>query len=647
MFTGLTIQFLLILFPLAGYVCLLGYLYSSSESSPENNGPQNMLRAAVLYGVYQVLTIEVLSLFKAVTAVGLVLAWSLLIAAFGVWTFRRRPAKLHFPKITLPKDWPSWLMFTIIVFTLVITFTVAWFTPPQTWDSLTYHASRIAHWAQNQSVGHYITGIERQNSMSPGAEMISLGFYVLINGDRLACMTQWLAMFFSLIAAAVVARHLGVPPFGQWLAAVITATITIGIVEASSTITDYVAALWVICVAAELLAYWRSDWHKKGNQTRPLVFISLAAGLGFLTKPIVLPYMVVFAIVLGILLIRRTGVLGTIKWAGVAVTLVLLINAGYITRNLRTYSSFSNPVDFQNHMNQLLTPAGVISNVVKSFGLHAGLPFNSYNKWLDLQVLKIHVKLGIDIQDPRTTGDGVFAIRPPVTQEDLTSNPYQAYLMVLTVPLILLSFRRMGKIGVLYTLLTAAAFIIYCGLFKWHIFNSRYHLVFFVLFAPALALFWGQVQPRPVGAAVGVALVILAWPWLFSIDSRPLIPTSSSKISSSILSVSRERLAFANLGPDSSQDFTEIVQRIQANSCNSVGMMLWGDDPEYLFWKLLGAPRNNLRIEWIVSGAPSDRYRPTDFQPCAVICRDCTQSQNIRGNLFAGQYGDLQLFLLP
>ena len=303
MVSDITIQFLLIVFPVAGFLSLLTFL---NTRFVEDGGLQNVLRTVIAYAVYQVLVLEALSLVKGVTALGLALGWSLLIAAVAIWGFfqRRNGLQLHFPSFAWPAGWASWLMFVLVLVVAVITFIIAWVTPPQTWDSLTYHMPRIAHWAQNRSIGHYISGIERQNSMSPGAEMLSLGFYALINSARLGNMVQWFAMLFSLVAASVVVRHLGADAFGQWLAVAIAATIPLGIVESSSSITDYVAALWTICAAAEMLAYLKT------NRVRSLVFVSLAAGLGFLTKPIVLMYLLVFALWLGILLLRRQGMIG-------------------------------------------------------------------------------------------------------------------------------------------------------------------------------------------------------------------------------------------------------------------------------------------------------------------------------------------------
>ena len=66
---------------------------------------------------------------------------------------------------------------------------------------------------------------------------------------------------------------------GQLLAAVAAATIPMGIVQASSTMTDAIVAFWVICAVSETLSLQR------GGAIAPLViYSSLAAGLGILDE---------------------------------------------------------------------------------------------------------------------------------------------------------------------------------------------------------------------------------------------------------------------------------------------------------------------------------------------------------------------------
>ena len=652
-------QLLFAIIPLAAFGCVfifLGNRWSFGHCR------QLITRAALLWGAYLVLALEVLSLFKGVTRLGLCIAWLLLVVAFGIWAWRKRKTgeKVMLPHIQRPEGAGAWLLFAGILGVLLITATVAWLAPPQTWDSLTYHLSRVAHWAQNRSIHHYITGIERQVSMTPGAESITLNFYVLTGSDRLATFTQWLAMVLSLVGVSQIASLLGAKSPGQWLAALIAAVIPTGIVESTSTITDYVVCLWVVCIALESVSYYRND------DRCSLFFLSLAAALAVFTKPISIPYMLPFGLWVAILLFKRRGLVGGLRWGAVAVLVVALINSGYITRNFITFGSFSNPLDFQLHNNQLRTPQGIISNVVKNAGLHLGLPYvPRLNDWWNLTILKIHVKLGVEIQDPRTTGDGTFKVTSPSTQEDLASAPYHAYLIAATF--VIMPFflkRKVNRVSIeslvmLYAILVASTFVLFSAIFKWHVFTVRYHLPFFVLFAPALGVFWGQwLQYNPLesgditrrfrlGYLLAAFLLVSSYPWLFRIDSRPLIPQPGRSTVGSILTEPREKLYFANATHLDSV-LTPLTEDIQGRGCAQVGIMLLGDDPEYLIWVLMGAPRkDDLRIVWIVSGNTS-RYKPLDFQPCAIICHGCgADQQSINGLDYAYQAAEWQLYLPP
>ncbi len=61
-----------------------------------------------------------------------------------------------------------------------------------------------------------------------------------------------------------------------------------------------------------------------------------------------------------------------------------------------------------------------------------------------------------------------------------------------------------------------------------------------------------------------------------------------------------------------------VVKKIRGAACNQVGLMLNGDDPEYLWWVQLGAPNPGLRIEWIVSGTPLGPIHRPRLQ---TVCR--------------------------
>jgi hypothetical protein len=586
-----------------------------------------ILRAFMLGAAYQVLALEVLSLFKAVNWIALASAWLLLGAGIWIHLLRRRGRghPILLPHLSVPARGWDWLLWSILAVVLIATFTVAWLTPPQTWDSLTYHLSRVAHWSQNQSVGHYISGIERQNSMSIGAELLVFNLYVLTRGDWLANYPQWLAMVGSLLGVSYAAGLLGAKPFGQLLAACFAATLPMGIVQASSTATDYLTTFWTVCTAVEVLQYHQQD--KKES----LFFASLAAGLALLTKPISIPYILPFAVWMAVLLLTRQGWRTGAKWVAVAVMVVGTINAGYLARNLVTYGHIANPVDLAYHSNQMRNLPGLVSILARNAGMHAGLPeAHSWNENIFKVVLRIHMLIGLGLEDPETTLVGYFQIRPPSTQEDFATNPYHAYLILGLSILIIPLRKRLPAKFMLYAACVTVGFILFSFIYKWQIFGARFHLLFFVLFAPPAGVVLSRLKFKLPGAIIATSLLILSFPWLFNIDSRPLLPKDGQ--GPSILSVSREELYFSNAS-GVAQGIRAITADLQQQECSQVGLMLHGDDPEYLFWSMLGAPRDTLRLEWIVTGTPSVRYSREGFHPCAIVCSGCTEEQPSLRNL--------------
>jgi hypothetical protein len=246
---------MLVILPLLAY--LFGFL-AVRTFSPLEDWRKGFLRAGILWGVYAVLGTELLSLFQGITTQNLSILWILpsVISLIYLYQPRNKGGNAPLPAWYRGLDRTSVGLLLGVLIILLITGMVAWKTPPQTWDSLNYHMSRVAHWAQMKAVRHYPTGIEVQNNMPPGAEFFVLHTYVLSQGDKWVNFIQWFAMVLSLIGVSWIAKQLGANRFGQLLAVVFTATIPMGIVQASSTMTDYVVSFWMVCVASETMAIW-------------------------------------------------------------------------------------------------------------------------------------------------------------------------------------------------------------------------------------------------------------------------------------------------------------------------------------------------------------------------------------------------------
>ncbi len=485
----------------------------------------------------------------------------------------------------------------------------------------------------------YATGIERQNLMAPGAEILVLHTYVLGQGDGWANFVQWSAMILSLVGVSLVAKELGAGSRGQTLAVVFVATLPMGIAQATSTMTDYVVALWMIIVAAEVLALSRGERDRWSPWA-----LGAAAGLALLTKPTALAYLLPFALLAAAIFVRRKAWRSLLTWIAVVLVVGAMINAGYFGRNLALYGSPIGPAYKVNtHRNEIMDLRVLTSNLLRNASLHAGTPSPHINRGIYMALVQIHLLMDLDLTDPRTSVHGTFKVGEPSLNELKAGNLLQAVLIIAACSVVLLHPKRHSYGLRTYLLAVSATFVLISLLFKFSIFGSRYHLPFFVLSAPAV----GTVLSERLGARwsllVGAILLLYSWPWLVHQSQRPLLTTDGAP---GLLSEERESFYL----PESYLvQMREAVRRIQGADCKDIGLAISGDRPEYPFWVLLGAPRSDIRLEWIIGDlAPSAAYRDPDFEPCALICdQTCPDEwETFRGMPIAFERGGYRLYMV-
>lgn len=630
-------SFLLALVPL---VALLALWVLLSDVSPEHSLARTFLRAYLLWLAWIVLATEALSLLHALTRTGLTVWWLVTIVLIGsLLGWRARLRRLRTVRLRFPDGWADRFVLTGILVVLLATLVVAIVAPPQTWDSLNYHMARVAHWAQAQSVAHFATGIEKQDAFPPAAEYQILNFYLLASGDRFANLPQWLALVVAALAAGSCGQLLGLPRAGQILSAAFVVSLPMGIAQASSTMNDLAVAAVSAACAVEALAAWKGDLSPG-----TFAFAGLSAGLAILTKGTAVAFVAPFGVLLAAAALRSGGLRRSVGWLSLAAVLALAPSAGVWLRNLRT---FGHPLGSRHlivsHSNENLSPAAIASNLARGATLHLWTSSAIVNEKLEDIVLGLHSLLGLSANDPRTTCCSTFEIRTPTRHEDLVGNPIHLLAAVLSLALLAAS-RRRPRGGVAHALACAGAVLLFAALFKWQIYGSRLQTGLFVLAGPVVAGAAGVVDRRWPSQAAAIVLLLACTPWLTGIPSRPLYrPTAEGP--ESIFGMDRTTLLFAN-GPYLRAPYEAMVREISASSCSDVGLMLAGNAAEYPLWYLLGAPREGLRIEWIVADSPVAVHTPADFAPCAVICEDCAPDQTImRGLPRTDVEGSFQLFL--
>ncbi len=328
--------------------------------------------------------------------------------------------------------------------------------------------------------------------MSPGAEVAVLQVYVLGQSDRLVNFVSWFAMIASLVVVSHLAKRMGAGTTGQWFGAVFAAALPMGIAQASSTMTDYVLAYWMLCVAAE-----SELLHSRHNQG--IAYLALAAGLAIWTKQTAFAFLLPFA-VLDLVLVLRARQFGQVVAAvGIAAGLVLSVNAGVIARNLSAYGTLSALRARSRDSRMPSSTAGCsISNVVRNAAFHAATPWPKVNDWITRGIIKTHLLLGMALDDPRTTSYGSFVrVGQPVYAEARAGNTVAAVLILACAALVLMrSNLRRSPLG-LYGLVVACTFLVFSGLLKWQIFGSRLQLPFFLLMAPFVGATLGRTAAEP------------------------------------------------------------------------------------------------------------------------------------------------------
>ena len=179
------------------------------------------------------------------------------ISALYLW-FRSDAAIIH---KALDDGWqpfreflPTLLAMGLILVTVLL---IAVASPPNNWDSMTMHMSRVVRWIQEGSVEFLVTTNHGQNHYAPLTGYAASHLQILADGDRFANTVQWFTLAGCGIAASLIARELKQPASVQILAAVIAVTLPSALMQASNTKDDLAVAFWIVVFALRIMWYLR------------------------------------------------------------------------------------------------------------------------------------------------------------------------------------------------------------------------------------------------------------------------------------------------------------------------------------------------------------------------------------------------------
>ena len=451
----------------------------------------------------------------------------------------------------------------------------AYATPPNNYDSLTYHLPRVLYWHQQGSLENFSTANLRQLEFGPLNALLFLNLFELSGSDNSFNFLQGgLAALVLLPAASYLMEYLGASHAGRRIALVAIAGTPMFILQACSTQNDLLVATFLtasISLATHLIR--QSDLLYS-------VPVGVAAGLAILTKGTTL----IWGLPLAFWLIyqgRHWGLRRGIAVLAIIASIVLVVNLGYVTRNLRLSGTPFGK--FAEANRQRLTLDGTASVLYKNLTAHLTTWDRSFTNRIESEVRTLHKKiLLLDIDDPRTSFANLpFRIPTQWLKEDFAGNPLQLTLLLVTLAVGAATFLRKifrketmpPTVG--FSVALVAGLIMFSALLNSQWWVSRLMTPWFVLCLIACAPTWQNFVGWPGGVVSACCILcVAAFPWLLTNETRPLWGSDS------VFYRTRDQQWFS-AWPDRGPSTLAARDELLRLRPESVGFHFSGDVPEY------------------------------------------------------------------
>jgi len=589
-----------------------------------------VLRGGIAVGALGVLATEALSAFHALTPAAVRATWALAVVVSALLALRRLRAacRLAWP-LRLPR--PAWILLGGLAMLALAELVVALVAAPNNADSLSYHLPRIENWVQNRSVAFYPTSIHRQAGTSPGAEYLLLQLRLLAGFEEFTNLLQWLAALGCAVVVSRIAAQLGAGRGGQLVAATAVLTVPMVVLEATSTQTDLVVALWVACGAS--LAFGGG-----------VAWLGLATGLTAVTKVNGVAVLAPFLLVWAAGQVRRWPVL-LARCAALAAIAALL--AGPFV--LRAGQEWDNPGGDPNVETIALgrhDPAAITVNGARIAATVLSTTSGAVNVRMVGAVDGLADLLHIPAGDPRLVFGGMrfTSVALPFPDEDHAAYPIQALAVLLAVGYALLGRRRDGPVR-RYAAAAAVSLVLTAALIAWQPWINRLILPTFMVGTPLVGWAAGRLLSRRVAAVLVAAVVVVAGVrgayTVWAGQPRPLGTVNS------VLAVSREHDRYVR-ARDQEVPYQLAAQRVAATGARRVGLLQTSVGLEYAWWVELrraGVRPTIVSLGSMLPKHPAPPIGTVDAAICTLAPADCARWAPARWTVV--EYPGVSVLLSP
>lgn len=456
-------------------------LYSNKEARKEDI----FIKPFLIFSTLLVIVTEFFSLFKILNFWSVISFWSI----FSIIVIYLLFKKDFFSKKNLLDYKSNFLIFfqrnsvpqNLLLSTLfVFSFTIllqGLLYPPNNWDSLTYHLSRIMYWIGNESVDHFPTHILRHLYQPPFGEYFILHVNLIQGNDILANSVQWLFLMYCILAVNAILRLLNVEKTNRLITLLLIITIPSLALQASTTKNDIICSFFVLTTILYSIKIF------KANQKYDYLFLGLSVGLGMLTKGTFYLFAFPILLLLFLSIIKKGISIQIIIKSSFAILIAIILNAGHFTRNYSVNKNILNidKAEGKMYSNNKMNAKLLASNILKNSGLHLGYPIDTLGDKVIRKIHKDFLKTPINNSDTNYLDipyDGKTVI---TTHEDLVPNTLHFIILIFSLVLVItISMFNFDKKIVIFTSLILMQFLLFCAYLKWQPWHTRLHIPLFI-----------------------------------------------------------------------------------------------------------------------------------------------------------------------
>lgn len=500
-----------------------------SQLAARDGWREGFVKTLLLVAATSYLFTEIASYFSALNSPTVVFSWTILLLGtlFASWRLGfKRPQIPHFQEIA--KTFP--FQFYAFVCLLICFLIEALFTPPNNYDSMSYHMARVAHWVQNQNVAYFPTSIARQLYHNPMAEYLIVQLQLLSGGDWWANSVQFGAMLGSLLLVSLLVKKMGLDAKGQLFAVILAFSIPTGLFQSTSTQNDYIAAFFLLATIYfgwQLAAPLPSSSRLSASA---IVWLALALSLGAFTKYTTMVFALPFCLWFGVNYLRNYGWWGTTKIVAIIVFFLCIVLTPFILRNLET---FDNPVGPKPGSsvnlpmaNTPISLATTYSNTIRNIGNQVGLPMAGYNRVVDKIVEILHKSIGLNVNERGNSYINDTYHTSFNFDEDLTNNPLHLLLFGWSLVWLVSRFKRNNttyQIALIFAICLVVGFVLFSALLRWQSTSGRLLLpLLLVASIPISFMVFSVWRVKIQGFLMGF-LLISCLPFMLFNKSKPIV----------------------------------------------------------------------------------------------------------------------------